>query len=56
MIVVTKDESRVLLSSSKKDKKLGLDSSLFDVFIGLFDIISFDLLRVVKESISTGTI
>lgn len=56
MTVVSKEELLAVLSSYHKDKSSSPNNWLIEFFIGLFNIIGVDLLKVVEESMATGRI
>ena len=53
---VTEEEVKEVLHSFQKDKIPGLDGWSMDFFVGLFDLIGNDILKVVEESRRNGYI
>jgi hypothetical protein len=53
---VSKDELKEVLHNFQKDKSLGPDGWTMDFFVGLYDIIGKDILKVVEESRINGHI
>jgi hypothetical protein len=53
---VTEDELKEFLHSFQKDKIPGLDGWTIDLFVGIFEFIGKDILKVVEESRLNGHI
>jgi hypothetical protein len=53
---ISKEEIWEILHSIQKEKSLGLDGWLVEYFIGFYEVLEQDLLRVVEESRASGKI
>lgn len=47
---IPKEDLKIFLTSVEKDKSLGLDDWTMKLFLGFYDFIEEDLIRVVEES------
>jgi hypothetical protein len=50
LLEVSKEELKEILESFQKDKSLGLDGWKMECFLGFYEMIEEDLLRVVEET------
>jgi hypothetical protein len=53
---VSKEELKLVLPSFNKDKSLGPDGWHVDFFLGFYDLMEEDLLRVVEEVQTSGKV
>ena len=50
MSPITKGELEMVIKSMQKEKSLGLDGWIVELFQGFFELIGNDILRLVEES------
>jgi hypothetical protein len=53
---ISKDELIVVLASFKKDRSFGLDEWTIKLFIGIYELVEEDLMRLLEEVQRTGKI